>query len=131
METLGIGKTGGRVAAIGNDVIPLDGETKVTLSPAPPPAPAADPAVVSLNPILGPDERDHKIETLRFRLADDDRRMAVLARDLKALDAHMFKLVERLNLLQERRGEMMKHMERFNTWRSVTVAELSRLGASP
>jgi hypothetical protein len=127
METHGAGKTGGRVAAIGNDVIPLDGETKVTLAPPPPPAPAVE----TLGPVLSPDEREEKIMTLRFRLADDERRMSILDRDLKSLDAHMVKLIERLNLLQERRGEMMKHMERFKVWRSVTVAELTRLGANP
>jgi hypothetical protein len=125
METLGAGKTGGCVAAIGNDVIPLDGETTVTIAPPP------ESVVMSMDAILTPDQRDRQIETLRFRLADDDRRMAVLTRDIKALDEHMVKLVERLNLYQERRGEMLKHLERFKTWRSVTVAALSKLGASP
>jgi len=125
METRGVGRTGGKVAAIGNDVIPLDGETKVTLSPAP------EPAIVSLDAILTPDQRDKAIETYRFRLADDDRRMAILIRDLGSLDEHMVKLVERLNQYQERRGEMLKHLERFKAWRSVTVAALGKLGASP
>jgi hypothetical protein len=122
------------VAAIGNDVIPLDGETKVVLpnkeEPQGTPIDAED-IIKAIGPILTPDQREKQIEVLRFRLADDDRRMAILDKDIKALDGHMVKLVERLNQYQEQRGEMMKHMERFKVWRSITVRALGQLGASP
>jgi hypothetical protein len=120
METRG--KTGGQVAAIGRDNIPIDGMTTVVKE-------HTGGTVESLTP---PDmDREKKIEVLRFRVADDERRMGRLSQDIAKLDKAMVSQIERLNMMQEQRGEMAKHLGRFKVWHEVTVAELNRLGASP